>query len=135
MKFLSTGAALLPLVSVASALDLKPSDESSIKDCSGKYAKGLMSSYKYNAPDLPKEQKGYWPKPHYWWASGAIWGGVIEYTQTFGDSQYTQTVQDALVANYGPNKDFIMEDKRDQQVRCLLNIAFSDVSNLHTGQR
>ncbi|PVI00338.1 glycoside hydrolase family 76 protein, partial [Periconia macrospinosa] len=117
MKFLSTtGAVLLPLAAtVVGAIDLKPDDENSVKDCSSKYAKGLMSSYKYNDPALPKEERGYWPKPHYWWASGAIWGGVIEYSQTFGDSQYVKTVQDALTANYGPKNDFIMEDKRDQQ--------------------
>ncbi|KAF1950883.1 hypothetical protein CC80DRAFT_218074 [Byssothecium circinans] len=115
MKFTTTGAVLLPLAAVVSAIDFNPNDDGSIKSCSQQYAHGLMSEYKYNATDLPKSKIGYFPKPHYWWESGAIWGGLIEFTQIFGDTSYVKTVQQALVANYGPKNDVIMDDKRDQQ--------------------
>jgi mannan endo-1,6-alpha-mannosidase len=112
MKFSTTGAVLLPFAAVVSAIELNPNDDASIKSCSQQYAKGLMSEFKY-------QDTGYFPKPHYWWESGAIWGGLIEYTQIFDDDSYVKTLQSALVKNYGPKNDVIMDDKRDQQVTLL----------------
>ncbi|KAF2642509.1 mannan endo-1,6-alpha-mannosidase, partial [Massarina eburnea CBS 473.64] len=108
MKFTTTGAALLPLAAGVSAIDFSSNDDASIKSCSQTYANGLMSQFTYSST-------GYFPKPHYWWESGAIWGGLIEFSQIFDDTTYVSTLQQALTLNYGPNNTFLTDDKRDQQ--------------------
>ena len=75
-----------------------------------------MSFYVNNATDLPKEEIGIFPKPHYWWEAGAAWGGMIEYTQFTGDESYVKTLTQALAANYGPDNNIILPWRRDQQV-------------------
>lgn len=117
MKLLSTsGAVLLPFASLVSAIQFKADDSGSIKSCSQQYAHGLMSYYEANATDLPKEQIGIFPEPHYWWEAGAVWGGLIEFTQFTGDQSYVKTIQQALTANYGPNNDVILPWKKAQEV-------------------
>lgn len=114
--FSSAGAVLLPLASLARATDLRTDDEASVQSVSAQYAYGLMSYYKNNATNLPKEEIGFFPKPHYWWEAGAVWGGMIEYTKFTGDESYVKTVQQALTANYGPNNDILLPWKKDQEV-------------------
>jgi mannan endo-1,6-alpha-mannosidase len=116
MRFLSTtGAVLLSFASFVSAVDLDPESESSIKSVSSQYAYGLMSQYKNNGTTIPKEEIGVFPKPHYWWFSGALWGGLVEYTAITKDQSYVKSIQQALVANYGPDKDIVLPWKRDQE--------------------
>lgn len=74
-----------------------------------------MSSYKNNGSDIPDTEIGVFPKPHYWWFSGAVWGGLVEFTNIFDDKTYVKNIQQALVANYGPNKDIILPWKKDQE--------------------
>jgi hypothetical protein len=117
MKFLSTaGAVLLPFATFVSAIDFNAEDEASIKAATKQYAYGLMSYYKANATDLPKEKIGIFPDPHYWWEAGAAWGAMIEYSQFTDDQTYVKTLQQALVANYGPNNDIILPWKKAQEV-------------------
>jgi len=123
MKF-STGAALLPLAAAVRAVELKVDDAASLKAAVSQYAYGLMSYYKANATDLPKEEVGYIPKPHYWWESGAMWGGMVEYSIITGDKSYVKTIQQGLTANYGPAKDFILDYKRDQTVCSVCSFLF-----------
>ncbi|KAF2178207.1 glycoside hydrolase family 76 protein [Zopfia rhizophila CBS 207.26] len=111
--FLSLGAVLLPLAT--QAIELNVDDESSIKSVAAKYAHGLMSYYKNNASDTPKEDVGIFPKPHYWWEAGAAWGGMIEYSQFTEDSSYVDTVTQALVANFGPNNDILLPWRKSQE--------------------
>ncbi|KAF2867030.1 glycosyl hydrolase family 76-domain-containing protein [Massariosphaeria phaeospora] len=116
MRFISTfGAVLLPLSALVGAIELNPDDEASLKSVTRAYAHGLMSHYKNNATDLPKEEIGIFPKPHFWWAAGAAWGGMIEYTQCTGDESHVKTLTEALVANYGPNNDVVLPWRKDQE--------------------
>jgi mannan endo-1,6-alpha-mannosidase len=119
MKVLSsfTGAVLLPLAAVVGAIQFDPSDSASIKSVSSAYAHGLMSSYKNNGTEIAETEIGVFPKPHYWWFSGAVWGGLIEFTNIFDDNTYVKNIQQALTANYGPKNDIILPWKKDQEVR------------------
>ncbi|KAF2733443.1 hypothetical protein EJ04DRAFT_553369 [Polyplosphaeria fusca] len=114
-RFFSLGAALLPLASLVSGLEFKPDDESSILSVTSNYAFGVMSYYKNNATNLPKEEIGVFPKPHYWWEAGAAWGGLIEYSMFTGDESHVDTLTQALVANYGPKNDIILPWRRDEE--------------------
>ncbi|KAL5377698.1 hypothetical protein DPSP01_009623 [Paraphaeosphaeria sporulosa] len=113
-SFSTIGAALLPLAAAVGAVELKVDDEASLKAAISQYANGLMSYYSANASGLPAEEVGYIPKPHYWWESGAMWGAMVEYTNIVGDESYVKTIQQGLTANYGPEKNFILDYKRDQ---------------------
>lgn len=93
------------------------SPAASIKQATRIYAEGLMSYYKGNASGLSKEDIGVFPKPpYYWWEAGAAWGALIEYTQLTGDHSYVPTLHQALVTNYGPDGNLILDWKRDQEV-------------------
>jgi mannan endo-1,6-alpha-mannosidase len=89
----------------------------SILSATSNYAYGLMTYYKNNASGIPAEDVGIFPKPHYWWEAGAAWGGLIEYTQFTGDKSYVETLTQALISNYGPNKDILLPWRKDQEVR------------------
>ncbi|KAF2690217.1 glycoside hydrolase family 76 protein [Lentithecium fluviatile CBS 122367] len=116
MKFLSTaGAVLLPLASFVGAIEFDADDEASIRSVSAAYAHGLMSSYKNNGSQIAETEVGVFPKPHYWWFSGAVWGGLVEFTNIFDDNTYVKNIQQALTANYGPNNDIILPWKKDQE--------------------
>lgn len=116
MRFTSSaGAVLLSTAALVSGITFNPDDEASIKAVTRDYAFGLMSHYKNNATNVPKEDIGIFPRPHYWWAAGAAWGGMIEYSQFTGDASYVKTLHQALVANYGPNKDILLPWRKDQE--------------------
>ena len=89
----------------------------SILSVTKQYAYSLMSMYKGNGTNLPKEDIGIWPQPHYWWEGGAAWGGMIEYSQFSGDDSHVKALQQALTANYGPDNDFILSYRKSQTVR------------------
>jgi len=75
-----------------------------------------MSYYKNNASDTPPQKIGLFPEPHYWWQSGAIWGGIAEYTAFTGDTSFEDTFIQALVANSGPDRDIILPWMKSQEV-------------------
>ena len=52
---------------------------------------------------------GKWPfPPYYWWESGGAWGGLMEYWHYTGDDSFNDVMQEALIAQLGPNNDFVM---------------------------
>jgi hypothetical protein len=67
------GAGLLVLASTATAVDLDPESEDSIRAATKQYATGMMALYKGGAEGVPKEDIGIWGKPYYWWEGGAAW--------------------------------------------------------------
>ena len=117
--FRNLGAVLLPFISLAStaaSIEFDPESEDSIRAVTRQYAYGLMSLYKNNASSTAPQDIGIWPQPHYWWEGGAAWGGMIEYSMFTGDQSHTKALQQALTANYGPAKDFILDYRRSQTV-------------------
>ena len=114
------GAGLPLLASLVSAVDLDPDSDASIKAATRQYAFGLMSYYKGNESGLSKEDIGVFPKPpYYWWEAGAAWGGMIEYTRFTDDTSYVGTLHQALVTNYGPDNNILLDWKRDQEVHSI----------------
>jgi mannan endo-1,6-alpha-mannosidase len=105
--------------------------EASILQAASTYAYEMMTYYKNNASDTPKDEVGIFPKPpYYWWESGAVWGGLIDYWAYTNDSTYVNTTREALVANFGPNNDLIMPNKKDQEVQaCKTHIEAIQLAN------
>ena len=63
-------------------------------------AQNLMGYY--NEADV-----GVLPQPYYWWESGAMWGGLIDYWHYTGDASYNDAASKALLAQAGPTLDFM----------------------------
>jgi len=47
-------------------------------------------------------------KPYYWWQCGAFMGSMLDYSHYTGDTSYDPTIAKALLAQMGPNKDFML---------------------------
>jgi mannan endo-1,6-alpha-mannosidase len=66
-------------------------------------AAGAMSFYSGTAEkfvDLPK--------PHYWWQAGALMGSMLDYSHYTGDRSYDKLISTALLAQVGPNFDYML---------------------------
>jgi mannan endo-1,6-alpha-mannosidase len=70
-----------------------------------------MSYYRNNATDTAFKDVGTFPyPPYYWWESGAIWGGMVNYWAYTGDTSYVETTTQALLAQVGPTNDYMAPD-------------------------
>ncbi len=88
-----------------------PVSIASIRSASATIARGLFSYYKnaHVSNTTADWQVGTFPyPPYYWWESGAAWGSVIDYIVYTGDKTYLAMTLDALFAQIGPNRDFVM---------------------------
>ncbi|KAK1752116.1 glycoside hydrolase [Echria macrotheca] len=107
MKFVKSvrpAAAAIPLLIAAGVpRDLNVNDPTSIKSVAKTVAAGAMSYYQGNAEkfvDLPA--------PYYWWECGAFIGSMLDYSHYTGDKSYDPTLATALLAQVGPDKDFML---------------------------
>jgi mannan endo-1,6-alpha-mannosidase len=48
------------------------------------------------------------PKPYYWWEVGGLFGAMLDYSHYTRDTQYDQIISTALLAQVGPNYDFMV---------------------------
>ena len=48
------------------------------------------------------------PKPHYWWQAGALMGSMLDYSHYTGDTTYDKTIARALLAQVGPDFDYML---------------------------
>lgn len=101
--------AVLP---VASSIQLNLDDEASIRNVTATYAYGMMTYYSNNQTNTPDDKIGNLPAPYYWWESGAMWGGLIDYWAYTNDTSHVNTTRQALVANFGPNADLVVPAQR-----------------------
>lgn len=68
-------------------------------------------------PNTQPYQVGMFPfQPYYWWESGAVWGGLVDYQVYTGDKTYENATLTALAAQVGPNYDFVMPQEVGQEV-------------------
>ncbi|KAK3072355.1 i-AAA protease yme1 [Teratosphaeriaceae sp. CCFEE 6253] len=67
-----------------------------------------MSWYQNNQSSTATTAVGTLPAPLYWWEAGAVWGGMIDYWAYTNDTSYVSTIQQALLAQVGPNNDYMM---------------------------
>ena len=73
-----------------------------------------MLSY-YNGTE-PGQVPGLFGRSYYWWESGAVWGSLIDYWNYTGDAHYVSLVQQALLAQVGPDKDFMPPNQTKSEV-------------------
>ncbi|KAK9236536.1 glycoside hydrolase [Lipomyces kononenkoae] len=86
----------------AIAIDVNSVD--SIKQAAFVFSHGMMDYYNGNQTG---GTLGKFTWPYYWWESGAAWGSLLDYWFYTGDTTYNQMFTDALLANVGPNNDFM----------------------------
>jgi hypothetical protein len=90
----------------------------SIRSAASTIAYGLLKYYTNNATDTPPEKIGLLPfPPYYWWESGAMWAGLIDYHSYTKDGSYVNSTIQALMAQRGPKDDFIVPVHRGDEVR------------------
>jgi mannan endo-1,6-alpha-mannosidase len=72
-----------------------------------------MGYYANNASGIDPTLLGTFPyPPYYWWESGAAWGGMVDYRMLTGDDTWEGSTTEALLAQVGPKKNFIMPNQR-----------------------
>ena len=73
-----------------------------------------------------------------WWEAGAIWGSLIDYWNYTGDTQYVRLVQEALLSQMGPHRDY-MNPTQTKTAVSLLSLPMTRGNRLtarvHTGKR
>lgn len=93
---------------LANALSLDVTSSASVKNASSVVAKDMLSLYKGTDPGQPL---GLFGQPYDWWESGAVWGSLIDYWNYTGDAQYVGLVQQALLAQVGPDNDYMVPNQ------------------------
>ena len=73
-----------------------------------------MLSY-YDGSD-PGQVPGIFGQSHYWGGAGAIWASLIDYWNYTGDTQYVSLVQQALLWQVGPGKDYMPKNQSKTEV-------------------
>lgn len=92
---------------------LSPTD--SIRRAASVVAYNLQTYYKNNASDTPSELVGTLPfPPYYWWQSGAMWGGLVDYWAYTKDSTYVNNTMNAYIAQSGAKRDLMTTKWADQ---------------------
>lgn len=102
-RIYSLVSSLTAAVSLATALDLNTSDETSIKQAAAEIAKGLYLYHNESATTGDFNQ----PQPWFWWLSGNGWNGLLDYTVYTNDTTYQADLLTALAENIGENRDFV----------------------------
>jgi mannan endo-1,6-alpha-mannosidase len=94
----------------------------SIRSAASTIAYGLLKYYQNNATDTPPEKVGLLQfPPYYWWESGAMWAGLIDYHSYTKDSSYVNSTIQALMAQRGPKNDFIVSAHRGDEISILVS--------------
>ncbi|KAL2139065.1 hypothetical protein VTI28DRAFT_5850 [Corynascus sepedonium] len=113
MKFFRTlkpAAVTTAAIAAVAPKDLDINDPSSIKGVAKTIAADTMSYYSGTAEkfiDLPK--------PHYWWQAGALMGSMLDYSHYTGDKSYDPIIARALLAQVGPNFDYMLPSHFGQE--------------------
>ncbi|KAK2855592.1 hypothetical protein FQN49_005043 [Arthroderma sp. PD_2] len=76
----------------------------SIKTAAQTAAKGMT---KYYSGHKPGNVPGNLPDPYYWWETGAMFGGLIDYWFYTGDSQWNDMVTEGMLWQVGPEENFM----------------------------
>ena len=77
----------------------------------------MMSYYQGNQSGMPI---GLLPDPYYWWEAGAMFGQMVEYWYYTGDDTYNDVVMQALLAQVGPDNDFMPPNQTKTEVSNIL---------------
>ncbi|KAK3687323.1 glycoside hydrolase family 76 protein [Podospora appendiculata] len=113
MRFLKStrpAAAAVALIAAGIPKDLDITNSTSIQSVAKTIAAGTMSYYPGNAQEFKDL-----PKPYYWWEAGAMVGAMVDYSHYTGDKSYDPTLATALLAQVGPNFDFMVPAHRGDE--------------------
>lgn len=94
-------------IHLTSAIKLDTGSPDSIKAAAGTAAYNAMTFYNVNQTHATP---GNLPDPYYWWEAGALMMTMMEYWYFTGDTTYNEQVKEALQANAGPAKDFVVRE-------------------------
>ena len=86
----------------------------SIKQAASTVAYGMMTYYTGNQTGQPV---GLLPNPYYWWEAGAMFGQMIEYWYYTGDTTYNAVITQGLLAQVGPDNDYMPPNQTKTEVR------------------
>ncbi|MCJ1356555.1 MAG: hydrolase 76 protein [Icmadophila ericetorum] len=76
----------------------------SIKAAAARVAFDMMSIYQGNQTgQIP----GIFPQPYFWWEAGGAFGTLLDYYFFTGDSTYNDVVSQALLAQVGPQNNYM----------------------------
>ncbi|MCJ1412751.1 hydrolase 76 protein [Ptychographa xylographoides] len=96
------------------AIPLDINDTASIRSAASTVAYGLMSYYTGNISSNPTGP-GILPGPYYWWESGGMWGGMVDYWHYTNDPTYNDVVAQALVSQISSTNDFMPPAEQGQE--------------------
>jgi len=85
-------------------IDLDVTSTDSIKSTASSIASVLAGYYTANSTG---RAIGTLPSPYFWWESGALFDTLIQYWHLTGDSKYNPIVTQGLLAQQGPDGDFM----------------------------
>lgn len=94
----------------------------SIKQAASTIAYGMMTYYTGNETGQPV---GLLPSPYYWWEAGAMFGQMIEYWYYTGDSTYNDVIIQGLLAQVGPDNDYMPPNQTKTEVGTATRNTFS----------
>ena len=108
-----------PDVNTAPTMLTKSCSVDSIKQAASTIAYDMMTYYTGNQTGQPV---GLLPSPYYWWEAGAMFGQMIEYWYYTGDSTYNDVVTQGLLAQVGPDNDYMPPNQTKTEVgfRCAI---------------
>lgn len=105
---LATVLAITTTSKIVSGIALDVNSTDSVKDVSATLAYGLQSYYTNDQSSTPITAIGTLPlEPWFWWMGGAMWGGMVDYWAYTGDTSYNEVIQQALMAQVGPDSNYM----------------------------
>lgn len=99
---------VLPLFvsqALGEGLDLDVNSQDSIKSVAKSLAGGLIAAYKQELEE--NRIPGLFGGDTYWWESGVVWDAITGYAHLTGDSQYDETISEALQFQLGDYDAFM----------------------------
>lgn len=76
----------------------------------------------YNG-NLSGNPEGLLPPPYYWWEAGAMFGQMVEYWYYTGDSTYNDVTTQGLLAQVGPDNDYMPPNQTKTEVWIPMRMA------------
>lgn len=109
MKIRTILSPLAGLLTIANALTVDLTSQTSVKSVTSTLAYDMMTFYSGNQTG---QTPGILPGPcqslecYYWWEAGAMFGALINYWQYTGDTSYNEVISQALAWQIGPDKNY-----------------------------
>lgn len=110
LKSVKPAAAAVALITAGLPKDLDIANSSSVQSVAKTLAAGTMAYYPGN-----KDKFADLAPPYYWWECGAMFGAMLDYSHYVGDHSYDPVISTALLAQTGPNFDYMLPSHFGQE--------------------